>query len=60
MSIPQGEIGGRDNRVACRDYYERPVLVLAAPPGRQHCPACAAAWFCAGVAWALACLPACP
>ena len=44
MQDPQGDIGGTDNRVAGRDYYENPVFVAApAPPDRPgllHCPAC--------------------
>lgn len=27
MAMRQGEIGGNHNRVASRDYYERPVMV---------------------------------
>ena len=46
MHRPQGEIGGTDNRVASRDYYENPVFVAASPPSAPelpHCPACARA-----------------
>lgn len=44
MQDGRGEIGGADNRVAGRDYYENPVF-LASPapssrPGLLHCPAC--------------------
>ena len=44
MQERHGQIGGTDNRVATRDYYENPVFVAApAPPdkpGLLHCPAC--------------------
>lgn len=31
MSERQGAVVGRGNRVAGRDYYERPVIVMTAP-----------------------------
>ncbi|MEQ1512960.1 MAG: hypothetical protein ABL934_09800 [Lysobacteraceae bacterium] len=44
MQGRQGQIGGRRNRVAARDYYEHPTFVTAAAPpdkpGLLHCPAC--------------------
>jgi hypothetical protein len=44
MSSPDVEVGGEGNRVAGRDYYERPVILAGPPrvdrPGLIHCPAC--------------------
>lgn len=43
MQDEQGDVRGTGNRVAGRDYYENPVLLvppIADRPGLVHCPAC--------------------